>query len=314
MLRLLVLLLLLANLLFFAWAEGWLGEAGNDLRGDKREPQRLARQLHPESIQIVAASAPARAAAETPDAGHNVSGTAPADGASGPPVGLVASAPVGLATSAASATFSTPAVPAAPDMPTGPAASSPLRALLALAGGASSATAAPAGAASAAGPSAQNGAPRCLEAGPFTAAQRKDAETALAAVLGERRWQVRSQEKPGLWMVYMGRFDNDETLKQKMDELRRITTIRVDFSEVRTPPELAPGLSLGRFQQRANAETALVALRSHGVRTARIVTVRQPQAQFFVRLPRALAADQQALVGLSGVLAGQRFTACPATP
>jgi hypothetical protein len=58
MLRTLVLLLLLANGLFFAWAQGWLGAAP---RQGEREPHRLAAQVAPETVKVLPA-AQARAA------------------------------------------------------------------------------------------------------------------------------------------------------------------------------------------------------------------------------------------------------------
>lgn len=67
MLRRLLLLLLLANLLFFAWTQGWLGGLIG-LRPDaQREPERLARQVRPETIVVLPPSpaAPGRPAAAT---------------------------------------------------------------------------------------------------------------------------------------------------------------------------------------------------------------------------------------------------------
>lgn len=62
MLRALVVLLLLANLAFFAWTLGWLdGVVGARASGD-REPERLQRQVRPEAVRILPASAPADAA------------------------------------------------------------------------------------------------------------------------------------------------------------------------------------------------------------------------------------------------------------
>jgi hypothetical protein len=53
MLRALVALLLLANALLFAWAQGWLdGVAGVKPQGD-REPERLARQVRPQSVRVL---------------------------------------------------------------------------------------------------------------------------------------------------------------------------------------------------------------------------------------------------------------------
>ncbi|HEY4066446.1 MAG TPA: hypothetical protein VGM74_06090 [Burkholderiaceae bacterium] len=73
MLRILVAALLAANLAFFAWSQGWLdGIVGVRSIGD-REPERMARQVHPELVRVLppspasgasAAAAAASAAAE----------------------------------------------------------------------------------------------------------------------------------------------------------------------------------------------------------------------------------------------------------
>lgn len=74
MLRSLALLLLLANVSFFAWTQGWLDAVvGVSPVGD-REPERLARQVRPETITILtpaavrAADAAAAAARASSDA------------------------------------------------------------------------------------------------------------------------------------------------------------------------------------------------------------------------------------------------------
>lgn len=64
MLRALVVLLLLANGLYFAWVSGWLGAAP---RQAEREPQRLAAQVTPEAVTVLPpkrASAAVQAARE----------------------------------------------------------------------------------------------------------------------------------------------------------------------------------------------------------------------------------------------------------
>lgn len=62
-LRLIFFLLVFANLVFFAWAQGYFGEANPN-----REPDRLSQQLQPEKLRLIAseASAPAAAATTTP--------------------------------------------------------------------------------------------------------------------------------------------------------------------------------------------------------------------------------------------------------
>jgi hypothetical protein len=52
MLRALVVLLLLANGLYFAWAQGWLGAPP---RHAEREPQRLAAQVSPDAVTVLPA-------------------------------------------------------------------------------------------------------------------------------------------------------------------------------------------------------------------------------------------------------------------
>jgi hypothetical protein len=57
--RTLAALLLLANVLFLALAQGWLLPLAGLSTHLEREPQRLAAQLHPETVRVVAAGAAA---------------------------------------------------------------------------------------------------------------------------------------------------------------------------------------------------------------------------------------------------------------
>ena len=53
MLRLLVGLLLLANVVFYSWSHGWLDQfVGVRAQGD-REPGRLALQVEPQRVRVV---------------------------------------------------------------------------------------------------------------------------------------------------------------------------------------------------------------------------------------------------------------------
>jgi hypothetical protein len=51
MLRALVLVLALANVVFFAWSHGWLAAVGMPAHGD-REPERLQREVRPEALRV----------------------------------------------------------------------------------------------------------------------------------------------------------------------------------------------------------------------------------------------------------------------
>jgi hypothetical protein len=153
----------------------------------------------------------------------------------------------------------------------------------------------------------------CLEAGPFT-------QTQFAAVLTVMQgaqptilagsWIDVRNEKPGSWMVYMGRYPNREALERKQEELRRVRG--ATFEEVRDNPELSPGLSLGRFDQRVKAEQALEALSLRGLRTARVVQLAAPSTLHLLRAdkPGADLAEQLAALRFEGT--GRKFSPCGA--
>jgi hypothetical protein len=66
MLRLLVLLLIVANIAFYAWTQGMLdGVVGMRAQGD-REPDRLQRQVRPETIRVLSPASAVAAVAEAP--------------------------------------------------------------------------------------------------------------------------------------------------------------------------------------------------------------------------------------------------------
>ena len=93
----------------------------------------------------------------------------------------------------------------------------------------------------------------CLEAGPFAVEQIGGADAALQAALpANQRASVTTVkiDRPGPWLVYMGKYPNREALTKKIDELKRRN---VAYEEVANPPALAGGLSLGRFDDKSNA-------------------------------------------------------------
>lgn len=108
MLRTLLVLLLLANTLFFAWAQGWLAPALPP-RADVREPERLAAQLRPELITVL--SAPAASAALAAAAAASVASAPAAPEAEGPPLCLEAGPFTEAAIAAAETSLSQNGVP-----------------------------------------------------------------------------------------------------------------------------------------------------------------------------------------------------------
>ncbi len=216
MLRAAVLALLLANLAFFAWTQGWLDSVVGIRSIGDREPERLLRQVHPELIRILP---PPQAAAVK--------------------------------------------------------------------------------------------APACLEAGPFTATELAAAEAALRAAWPSApalAWASVKTDLPGAWIVYMGKFPNLEAMTRKQEELVRRN---LPFEAVTSPAALEPGLSLGRFDDRARASRALEQFTQQGIRTARLVELSAPTSSYKLRADAVDAARAAQLAGLpADALGGKAFSAC----
>lgn len=265
MLRTLVLVLLLVNAAFLAWAQGWLNAVVGVRPDGQHEPARLQAQQHAGRAEILPpkrAKASARAASV---AASSVAASAPAPGGTDAP----ASAALSGQTVAASAIA----------QPSGPSAA---------------ASGAPA-------------APACIEAGPFSATEWPGAEGEIKRTLPVGHWTTQPVAVSGLWLVYMGPYPDADQLERKQTELRRIKGL--NFEEVRTPANLAQGLSLGRYTRAEDADQALNQLRNRGIRTARVVNVRPPMTVQILRVPAATEAQQAKLNALK-LPANKGFVAC----
>lgn len=221
MLRTLVVLLLAANLAFYAWTQGWLDNVvGVHARGD-HEPERLGRQINPELVKILAPQAVAAAA------------------------------------------------------------SAAVR-------------------------------PRvCLEAGPFVAGEVTAAEVTLTPLLPAGSWANVKVDKPAVWAVYMGRYIDRDVKKKKTDELAQLN---VPVEEVTGAPEFEPGLSLGRFEQRAAADAALVQLTQRGVRSASVVELSKAATVYMLRIDNADEALAARVAALKAGTLSRSFGACLPKP
>lgn len=220
MLRAVVIGLVLANAAFFAWTQGWLDNVVGVRSIGDREPERVLRQILPETIRIV------------PN---------PTVAAAAPPV--------------------------------------------------------------------------CLETGPFAAAEIAAAEAALRSALPNAAagtWVSLKSEQSGTWIVYMGKYPNRDLLVKKQEELARR---RVAFEDVNSPAALDPGLSLGRFDERAAADAALAQFAQQGIHTAKVLELTPPASSFRLRVAQADAALAAQLAELKGdALLGKPFAACVKAP
>ncbi len=145
----------------------------------------------------------------------------------------------------------------------------------------------------------------CLQAGIFDEKQATALRT-VAASLPQGSWTLEPTPITGRWMIYMGRFDDQETLDKKRAELR---ARKVDFDRAGGTLEL--GLSLGRFSTEEAAQRGLTALNAQGVRTARVILERQAAPGFVLKLPAVTDAQrQQWLATLRPAMAGKTLGSC----
>ena len=145
----------------------------------------------------------------------------------------------------------------------------------------------------------------CLQAGVFDDKQAAALRTAAAA-LPAGSWSLEPTPITGRWMIYMGRFDDQDTLDKKRAELR---ARKVDFDRAGGTLEL--GLSLGRFSTEEAAQRGLTALNAQGVRTARVIQERQAATGFILKLPAVTDAQRQRwLATLRPAMAGKTLGSC----
>lgn len=145
----------------------------------------------------------------------------------------------------------------------------------------------------------------CLLAGVFDDRQAEALRTAAAAGLPAGSWVMDPTPIPGRWMVYMGRFEDIETLDRKRAELR---ARKVDHDRAGGTLEL--GLSLGRFSTKEAAERELASLNTRGVRTARVIQERPDSPGFTLRLPSVNDALRARLDTLRTAMAGKTLRTC----
>ena len=174
-----------------------------------------------------------------------------------------------------------------------------------------SSSSAPAAASTASAPSASANTPlpptdtaECLQAGVFDERQA-EALRGAAADLPPGSWLLEPVPVPGRWMVYMGRFDDADTLDKKRAELR---ARKVEFD--RAGGALEPGLSLGRFSSEEAARREMGHLANKGVRTARVVQERADATGFMLRLPAVNSALRAQLDALRPAMAGKTLRSC----
>ena len=146
----------------------------------------------------------------------------------------------------------------------------------------------------------------CLQAGLFTEAQANALRARLQASLPEGSWALSRVVEPPRWIIYMGRYDDESMVAKKRNELRA----RGVYFEPVQNQRLNPGLSLGHFTTKPDAERELAKDAERGVRTARVIQERGEVRGQRLVLPAASAAVKAQMVALRRQLAGRALTGC----
>ncbi len=266
MLRWVIVLLVLANAGYFVWTQGHLAPLGL-APVEQSEPERLQAQIKPEALRLLNGPKDPSAPTDAPVAAAADPAEAPTTG------GTVSEPPDTLATTATAsepgaASTSAGTAPAEPDPPPDP-------------------------------PTA------CWVAGGFSTAQADPLRAALASAdLPRGSWQLSEVRTGGRWVVYMGRY-SEEQLEKKKAELKELG---VSFRSL--PPPMGPGLALGTFSSEEAAEQGLQDVAKKGVRTARVALERAEGSAWTLRLPAITEAQRATVAGLGAALAGKRLQRC----
>ena len=270
MLRPLVVMLLAANIGFWAWSQGALDGLTGVPHDSDREPQRLAAQIAPERLEILRTELPASAASAAsaaPGAALAASATAAAAASSAASTVAAASAPPAEASAAALTPPTAVPVPPPAPVPT-----------------------------------------VCLEAGPFNAAEWRTAQVALRRVLDDSSWTLTSREKAGTWMVYVGPYKSREIMARRADQLRQLEIAFEEARDL--PDEYIPGFVFGRYGVEADARALQTRLTSQKIRYVRVVPLVRPAVSHTVRIPKADPAMRARLAALKPRLSGNAFEPC----
>ena len=147
----------------------------------------------------------------------------------------------------------------------------------------------------------------CLQVGLFTERQAGLLRPRLQAGLPEGSWSLDSSDESSRWIIYMGKYVSKEAMMRKRLKLEQLGLA----FQLPVSPLLNPGLSLGSFGSKAEAEDALAQMSQRGLRSARIMLERPEVPSLWLRLPAATAAVRTQLDALKPQFAGNAIQPCP---
>lgn len=153
---------------------------------------------------------------------------------------------------------------------------------------------------------ANAGATECLQVGIFNEEQTLVLRDRLVSTLPQGSWVIESALVPARWLVYMGKYNSDESLVKKKSQLRGLG---VSF-EALNNASLEPGLSLGNFKTQPEAEAELASIAKKGIKTAKVVQERAEQRGQRLKLPAVDTALRSQLDAIKPQLAGKALQVC----
>ena len=148
----------------------------------------------------------------------------------------------------------------------------------------------------------------CLQAGLFNEEQTATLRSRLQGSLPEGSWALESSVEPARWMVYMGKYSSLDAVNKKKSELRQL---HVNFDALNNAA-LEPGLSLGVFGSKDEADNAMAGIAKRGVRTAKVIQSQPEVRGQRLKLAAVDTALRPQLDAIKPQLAGKVLQACRA--
>ena len=156
------------------------------------------------------------------------------------------------------------------------------------------------------GPKADQAPKECLQAGPFDEEQSQALRQTLRDALPADAWEMEALHIAPRWIVYLGKYASPENLAKKRAEIAAMGL----KTESLNNPALEPGISLGGFEAKADAEAALVRLTARGLHTPRVVLEHAERTAYQLKLP-AVGPDLSArLSEVHSALGGKPLRKC----
>lgn len=151
------------------------------------------------------------------------------------------------------------------------------------------------------------GATQCLQVGTFTERQARALRLRLRNNLPAGSWSFESIGDSARWIIYMGKYISKEAVDRKRVKLEQLgLTFEPPIS-----PLLNPGLSLGSFGSKADAENALAQMELRGLRSAKVILERPELPSLWLRVPAADASMRAKLDALKPYLLDKAVQVCP---